>query len=64
MRRGVPDDRLKDRKVTFRLDNQRMEELEQIADKEGATVSFVVRHLVLRFLERSREVSFPSEGGF
>ncbi len=41
-------------KITFRLDVPRKNELEQIASKEGASVSFIVRHLVLRYLEQNR----------
>jgi antitoxin component of RelBE/YafQ-DinJ toxin-antitoxin module len=41
-------------KVTFRLDAKHLEELEDYADQQGVTVSFVVRHLVSRFLEEQR----------
>lgn len=42
---------LKDKKVTFRLDQRRATQLDHWADQEGVTVSFLVRHLVCRYLE-------------
>ncbi|SEA48408.1 hypothetical protein SAMN05660420_02247 [Desulfuromusa kysingii] len=46
-------DRL-ERKITFRIDDDRMKQLEQCASFEGMPVSFIVRHLVIRFLESRR----------
>ena len=40
-----------DRKITFRLDDERMADLENFARSEGGTVSFVVRRLVISFLD-------------
>jgi len=52
------------RKVTFRLDEKRLEELETYARREGTNVSFVVRHLVCRFLEVERRgFTAPQIGG-
>ena len=41
-------------RVTFRLDQDRLEELASYAHREGFTVSVIVRHLVSRFLEDRR----------
>ncbi|ANA40301.1 hypothetical protein A2G06_08320 [Geobacter anodireducens] len=41
-------------KVTFRLDAKHHQELESCADTLHASVSFLVRHLVVRFLEDQR----------
>lgn len=41
-------------KVTFRLDKNHLEELDICAVHFGASVSFLVRHLVVRFLEDQR----------
>jgi hypothetical protein len=46
-------DRL-EKKITFRIDENRLEELENFALFEGMPVSFIVRHLVVRFLEDRR----------
>jgi len=40
-----------DRKVSIRLDSGRYDQLEDFAQREGFSVSLVVRHLVCRFLE-------------
>lgn len=45
------------RKVTIRLDEKRFEELDNYAMQEGTSVSFIVRHLVVRFLENQRRLS-------
>lgn len=45
---------LLEKKVCVRLDRERFEELEDLARREGFTVSLVVRHLVHRFLEDRR----------
>lgn len=42
------------RKITFRLDEKHLEELETCSLNFGASVSFLVRHLVVRFLEDQR----------
>ena len=51
---------LLDKKITFRIDQKRLDELETYALREGMPVSFVVRHLVIRFLEDRRR--FPVHG--
>lgn len=45
---------LLEKKITFRIDQKRLEELERCASFEGMPVSFIVRHLVIRFLEDRR----------
>jgi len=45
-----------DRKVTVRLDPARFDELDDIARREGFTVSVIVRHLVCRFLEQEHRL--------
>lgn len=45
---------LLEKKITFRIDQKRLEELERCASYEGMPVSFIVRHLVVRFLEDRR----------
>ena len=42
------------RKISLRIDNERLEFLEDIARVEGCTVSMIVRHLVYRFLENEK----------
>lgn len=42
------------RKITFRLDEKHLQELETCSLNFGASVSFLVRHLVVRFLEDQR----------
>jgi len=49
-----------ERKVTVRLDPERFEELDGIAQREGFTVSVIVRHLVCRFLEQERRLRVTS----
>lgn len=48
-------------KITFRLDEKRCEELDHFAKQHGVTISFLVRHLVIRYLEERRR--FDSTGG-
>ncbi len=45
-----------ERKITFRLDTFRFDELDDLARREGFSVSVIVRHLVCRFLEQERRV--------
>ena len=45
-----------ERKVTVRLDPDRFDQLDEIARREGFTVSVIVRHLVCRFLEQERRL--------
>ena len=45
-----------ERKVTVRLDPDRFDQLDDIARREGFTVSLIVRHLVCRFLEQERRL--------
>jgi hypothetical protein len=40
-----------DRKISAKIDGQRLEALQVYARKEGVTVSTLLRHLVCRFLE-------------
>ena len=47
---------LLEKKITFRIDGERMDELERCAVYEGMPVSFIVRHLVIRFLEDRRRM--------
>jgi hypothetical protein len=42
---------LLEKKVSFRIDDERFNLLERYAIKEGFSVSIIVRHLVCRFLE-------------
>ena len=51
-----------DKKITFRLDKARVDELESYASREGMLVSFVVRHLVIRFLEDRRRYPLQEVG--
>lgn len=44
-------------KITVRLDPQQLTRLEGYADEEGTTVSFMVRHLVRRFLEEKQRLA-------
>jgi len=44
------------KKVTFRIETDRFEALELYARSEGASVSFIVRHLVMRFLENAERM--------
>jgi predicted DNA binding CopG/RHH family protein len=56
-------DRL-ERKITFRIDENRLEELENFAAFEGMPVSFVVRHLVIRFLEDRKRSNFLAKQNY
>ena len=40
-----------EKKITFRLNNRQLSELERYAESEGLPVSFVVQTLVARFLD-------------
>ncbi|MDW7645824.1 MAG: hypothetical protein SCI25_12390 [Desulfuromonadales bacterium] len=51
-----------DTKITVRLDPSQLQKLERFADGEGITVSFMVRHLVRRFLEE-KDRSMPMQFG-
>ena len=42
------------KKISLRLDNDKATMLENIARREGFTVSQIVRHLVYRFLEQEK----------
>ena len=42
---------LLDKKISVRVDADRYADLEQYAFNEGMSVSFLVRHLVYRFVE-------------
>jgi hypothetical protein len=44
-----------DQRVTFRHDAAHLEELEEYGKAEGMSNSFLVRHLVIRFLESKRK---------
>ena len=41
-------------KFSLRIDADRYAILQEIADREGFTVSLIVRHLVYRFLEQEQ----------
>jgi len=43
-----------DRKVTFRLDDALFSDLETQAYRQGVSMSSIVRHLVIRYLEEAR----------
>ena len=43
-----------DRRLTVRLDNDRFGVLEEMAKREGFSVSVIVRHLVYRYIEQQR----------
>ncbi len=43
-----------EKKITFRFEGSRFDELDDLARREGFTVSVIVRHLVCRFLEQER----------
>ncbi len=43
-----------DKKISLRLDSALVDELQNYASRERVPVSFVVRHLVIRFLEDQR----------
>ncbi len=47
-----------EKRVTFRLDQRRLELLEGYADCEGCSVSFIIRHLVNRFVDKEVEKGF------
>jgi len=53
-------------KISFRLDEKRWNELDACAKHFGTSVSYLVRHFVLRFLEDQRRnnpssvVAFPA----
>ena len=49
-------------RVTFRLDQDRLERLAEYAHREGFTVSLIVRHLVSRFLEDQRRHAGVTHG--
>lgn len=46
-------------KVSFRLDADRLRYLERYAGHEGVPVSWIVRHLVCRFVEEQRRSFSP-----
>lgn len=46
------------RKVVVRLGEQQHSDLEKSARKMGVSISFIVRHLVTRFLEMERQTDF------
>ena len=50
-----------DRRLTVRLDKDRFGVLEQLARREGFSVSIIVRHLVYRYVEQQRR--FEVRGG-
>jgi len=43
-----------DKRVTIRLDGERFAFLERLAQREGFTVSLIIRHLVMRYVEREQ----------
>jgi predicted DNA-binding protein len=51
---------LLEKKVSFRLDDERFNLLDRYARKEGFSMSIIVRHMVNRFLEdRKRYMEMP-----
>lgn len=46
-------------KVSFRLDADRLRYLERYAGREGVPVSWIIRHLVCRFVEDQRRNFSP-----
>lgn len=46
--------RLLDHRLTVRLDADRFGALEQMARREGFSVSIIVRHMVYRYIEQQR----------
>ena len=46
-----------DKRITIRLETDRLAQLEQFAQREGFSVSLVVRHLVCRFLEDQQRLA-------
>jgi hypothetical protein len=50
------------RKVTIRLDETRFSELEQKASEIGTSVSFIIRHLVIRYLESEKRLGLSPRG--
>lgn len=56
-----------EKRVTFRLSSQHLDELEAYGQKEGLSNSVLVRHLVIRFLDSQKktiDVVVPRLGGF
>ena len=49
-------------KFSLRLDSHRFALLQEIADREGFTVSMIVRHLVYRFLEQEQRLIGRNHG--
>lgn len=47
---------MKTTKFSLRLDSDRYEMLQNLAEREGFTVSMIVRHLVYRFIEQERRL--------
>lgn len=50
------------RKVTIRLNEPSFLELEQKASEIGTSVSFVIRHLVIRYLESEKRLGLHPRG--
>lgn len=44
----------KNKRLTIRLNEDHFNELEALACREGSSSSFIVRHLVIRYLEDKR----------
>jgi predicted DNA-binding ribbon-helix-helix protein len=42
---------MKDRKISFKIESQRFDELQTVADKEGVTVSSILRSLTRKYLD-------------
>ncbi len=51
-----------DKKISVRVDSDRYFDLEQYAFNEGMSVSFLVRHLVYRFVEDFKRQSSTATG--
>ena len=52
-----------DRKISAKIDGERLEALQEYARKEGVTVSTLLRHLVCRFLESQQRFSPTMQQG-
>ena len=49
-------DKLKTQRFTVRLTQNDVDQLSQIADREGFKPSAIVRHLIIRFLENRQSL--------
>lgn len=52
-----------DKKISAKIDGERLEQLQVYARKEGVTVSTLLRHFVCRFLESQQRFAPTSSIG-